>query len=651
MKHFILGTAGHVDHGKTALVKALTGIELDTHKEEQRRGITINNGFTNITLPDGREVGVIDVPGHQDLIRNMIAGATGMDVVLLVIDANKGAQEQTLEHLQVLEILGVSKVIVALTKTDLLDEEERELSIEILREFIDETSLKDAAVIPVSAHTGEGLPELLQEISNALQEIQLESGEKGFKMWVDRYFSIKGHGTVLTGTVHSGEYSVGEDAWLYPGKRPVKVRSIQRHGQVAEQVVAGDRTAINIPGLSLDSLKRGMLLSNLELKESLLADASFRLFQDRYIRKRFFHALFFAGTAEVPVKVHLLDCETLEENQDASIQIYFSEPIAIHHGDHYVLRSSSNDRTLGGGIILDAAPLHHRRRKQAAVNAVDTVKQKGISGLIALKVAESASFLTLDELTALLNIAEVDVTAVLDKGVKGVRIVKHAKTYWVCLNSYLNGLSKNILKEVRWFQETELLRVSGVTVEELQGRLGQSLRRPPEKMMLQNMMGSLVTQQKLKVAGNGWFSVDFESLNNKSVVNLIDTVTNWYENHGNNTYSARLLSDELGLAPEDELFKKVLIYLMRNGILMRVENTYILNAVIDLSRKTILQYLQDGHDDLTVAKLRDLLQANRQTALSAFAIVEKEGLIYRSGDVRLLSSKGKQQLKDLQLQD
>ncbi|MCD4697331.1 MAG: selenocysteine-specific translation elongation factor, partial [Bacteroidales bacterium] len=264
MKHLILGTAGHVDHGKTALIKAITNIDCDTHKEEKERGITINLGFTHYNLPSGESIGIVDVPGHKDFIKTMVAGAYGIDVVLLVVAADSGIMPQTEEHLRIIEMLGIEQGIVALTKADLVDEETLELAELEISEFLEGTKFENAPIIPVSSVTGKGIPELLETIGKILPEIKEKEKSDRFRMYIDRIFNVKGVGFVVTGSVLEGEISTGKDLYLLPGKsKKIKIRNLERHGEIVEKVFSGDRAAINLSGMKFENYSRGMVLSNI----------------------------------------------------------------------------------------------------------------------------------------------------------------------------------------------------------------------------------------------------------------------------------------------------------------------------------------------------------------------------------------------------
>ncbi|MBM3437113.1 MAG: selenocysteine-specific translation elongation factor, partial [Bacteroidetes bacterium] len=357
MKHLIIGTAGHVDHGKTALIKALTGIDCDTHKEEKERGITINLGFSHLTLPTGESFGIVDVPGHKDFIKTMVAGAYGIDLVLLVIAADSGIMPQTAEHLKIIEMLGVKHGIVVLNKVDLVDDEMLELAQLETEEFLEGTCLEGTPVVPVSSLRGDGLDNLVNKITEIIPRVQEREKKDHFRMYIDRIFNVKGIGYVVTGSVLEGEIENGKEIYLLPGKnRKMKIRGIERHGESVEKAHCGDRAALNIAGIKSEDFERGMVLSDIQIPETGMIDATFSLFEPDVVIGLWSNVVFFTGTFECSARMHLLTKETLQAGDSGVVQIHLSKPAILENNDKYIVRNSSNDLTLGGGTLLDVQP-------------------------------------------------------------------------------------------------------------------------------------------------------------------------------------------------------------------------------------------------------------------------------------------------------
>ena len=363
MKHLVMGTAGHVDHGKTALIKRLTGVDTDRLKEEKERGITIELGFASLTLPGGRTLGVVDVPGHERFIRNMVAGAAGIDLVVLVIAADEGVMPQTREHLHICTLLGIRKGFVALTKIDMVDEEWLELVREDVRMFLRGTFLEEAPVVPVSSLTGAGFPELLSTIGKTADEVE-EGADVGlFRLPVDRVFTIKGFGTVITGTLVSGKVGTGEEVEISPVGLRARVRGIQVHNRTVEMAEAGQRTAINLQGIDREMVERGHVLTGPgSLTASQRLDCVYRHLSGagRKLKNRTL-VRFHTGTSEVMARMILLDRDDLEPGGECCVQLVLEVPLAAVAGDRFVVRSYSPVTTIGGGVIVDPLPAKHNR--------------------------------------------------------------------------------------------------------------------------------------------------------------------------------------------------------------------------------------------------------------------------------------------------
>lgn len=376
MKHIIIGTAGHIDHGKTTLIKALTGRNTDRWEEEQRRGITIDLGFTYFDLKNGNRAGIIDVPGHERFINNMVAGVVGMDLVLLVVAADEGIMPQTREHMDILEMLGVQKSILVLNKCDLVDEEWLELVEEEIKEELQGTFLEEAPVIKVSAVTGQGIPQLVETIERLSEE---EVEEKDIhtipRLPVDRVFSLSGFGTIVTGTLVSGSISKDDSLEMFPNGQECKIRNIQVHGQDVKTCYAGQRVAINLSNLKKKELKRGCVLAPPKsMKDSRLLDVKLEML-DSTVRLLTNNARlhFFSGTSEVLCRAVLLGNEELGPGESGYVQLRMEEDVAFRRGDRFIVRFYSPMETIGGGVILEP---NASKKKRFSKEVLDSLKQK-----------------------------------------------------------------------------------------------------------------------------------------------------------------------------------------------------------------------------------------------------------------------------------
>ena len=375
MRPFVIGTAGHVDHGKSTLVKALTGIDPDRLAEEKARAMTIDLGFAWLTLPGGQSVSVVDVPGHERFIKNMLAGVGGIDAALLVVAADEGPMPQTVEHLAILDLLGVDRGVIVLTKADAVEADWLDLVREEVRELVSGTTLADAPIVTVSALTGEGLPTLLETLEAVLASAPGTSGGSAPRLPVDRVFSVSGFGTVVTGTLSGGEIDTGDELRLYPGDRRARVRGLQSHQEKVSRALPGRRTAVNLSGIATEEIRRGDVLAppgmmtpsqRLDVRLRLLPDAPVALKQNDEVD-------FFAGAAELPARITLLDRERLDPGENAWVQLRFRAPIAVLKHDRFIVRRPSPSETIGGGEIIDPNPPRHRRFRPETIAALETL--------------------------------------------------------------------------------------------------------------------------------------------------------------------------------------------------------------------------------------------------------------------------------------
>jgi selenocysteine-specific elongation factor len=363
MANWIIGTAGHVDHGKTALVKALTGIDTDRLQEEKERGMSIELGFASLPLSNHQSASIIDVPGHEKFIKNMLAGASGIDLALMVIAADDGVMPQTIEHLEIMQLLGLQRGVIALTKIDLVDQEWLELVTDEIREKMNGSFLAEAPILQISSVTGQGISELKQVIESELSSIQTKHEEGPFRLPIDRIFTITGIGTVVTGTLISGTIHLGDPVEVMPKKLKSRARHLQSHGHKVESIHAGMRTAVNLAGLDVEEIERGdVVTSDQALTPTSMIDARFYLLPDapKAIENRT-RIRFHLGTAEILGRIILLDKDALNLGEEAFVQIRLESPTVAVRGDRFVVRSYSPQHTIGGGtIIAPNPPKHHR---------------------------------------------------------------------------------------------------------------------------------------------------------------------------------------------------------------------------------------------------------------------------------------------------
>ncbi|GIV98194.1 MAG: selenocysteine-specific translation factor [Herpetosiphonaceae bacterium] len=415
---YVLGTAGHVDHGKSTLVKALTGIDPDRLEEEKRREMTIDLGFAWMQLPGGRSVSLIDVPGHERFIKNMLAGVGGIDAVLLVIAADEGVMPQTVEHLHILDLLGLDHGLVVLSKIDIVDDEWLMLVEEDVRQRLRGSSLAGAPIIPVSARTGAGLQDLLRAIDALLDTTPARAGRGGRpRLPIDRVFTIGGFGTVVTGTLIDGPLAVGDEVEIQPAGLRSRVRGLQIHGTRTERALPGNRVALNLAGVSTDQLQRGDVVSVPgHLQPTVLVDVRLRLLADAPGPLEHHDLVdLFVGSAEAPCRAALLDSEQIAPGSEGWVQLRLERPVAVLRGDRCVIRRPSPSLTIGGGVIVDAHPPRHRRFRREVIAALETLAAGSPADLLRQALADGrphewaalASYGGLDEAAAKAALAEL----------------------------------------------------------------------------------------------------------------------------------------------------------------------------------------------------------------------------------------------------
>ncbi len=474
MKHLILGTAGHIDHGKTSLVKALTGIDTDRLKEEKARGITIELGFAHLELPGDLRFGIVDVPGHEKFVRTMVAGVGGMDLVMLVIAADEGIMPQTREHLDILRLLGVKSGLVALTKRDTVEQEWLDLVTEEVRDFVAGSFLEEAPIVAVSSRSGAGLDELKLQLARLAQQAVEKRREGPFRLPVDRVFTVPGFGTVVTGTLLSGEIAVGDELEILPSGREGRVRGIQAHGIKGDKGQAGQRLAVNLQGIDLDQVHRGDVVTprgvfhatrTVDVRLDYLPSAPRELKHRTTVRLH-------SATYEVPTQVILLDRDTLQPGDSAYVQLRLKEPALLLSGDSYLLRAFSPQVTVGGGITLDPAPPRRRRRNEEALQLLEAFGTADQSNIVQLIISQSLlSGISFDNILMRSGLPKKVLETTLTELLAGGAIVQMARDPRLFLaKSAVDTLKRGLVQELTAFLAANPLK-EGMGKEELKTRL------------------------------------------------------------------------------------------------------------------------------------------------------------------------------------
>lgn len=632
-----------MDHGKTALVRALTGTDCDTHKEEKARGITINLGFANLNLDPEVCLSIIDVPGHRDFIHTMVGGAAGVDLGMLVISADSSVMPQTIEHLQIMDVLGISTGLIALNKVDLVDEEMVEMAMEEIEELTAGTFLEKCPIVPVSAKTGVGLERLKETLLKVSSSVQSSPQNNIFRLFPDRKFSLPGHGTIVTGSVLGGKLNTGDELHLLPTRKICRVRSLQRHGQSVDEIVGGDRAAINLVGVKPADLKRGMVLSSHPLKESSRVDVKLRLFQNSRPLPLWSHGILHIFTSEHQVKIHLLDRSTLLEGEEALAQIHLEESCIVQPGDHFVIRNSSNEITLGGGVILDPSPLHHRRRKEKSVQNLKKISNGPLPQLILQQFNREPFPKSEDEIANVLNLGAADVKKIIEQDLeKHLLVFNREKSNFYFTKEKTKALSSKILKLISQHHKTNLLLPYGLTFQELIGGVGIS-KESTTAIGLKAFLETLVQKGDLKPINHTYALVSHDVDVTGAVQEKIDYLLSFLEKSGTKVPSVDELREKA--FNEKKITRnqvdKYLAYLVDTRSIYSIEGDFLHADYVNSSRNRLLKALIQKDEGVTVAEFRDLIGGNRKICFLLYGIYDREGIICRAGDRRVITEKGK----------
>lgn len=612
MKNIIIGTAGHIDHGKTTLIKALTGRNTDRWEEEQRRGITIDLGFTYFDLPGGDRVGIIDVPGHERFINNMVAGVVGMDLVLLVIAADEGIMPQTREHMDILNLLGIEKSIIVLNKCDIVDEEWLELVEEEVKDELEGTFLEQAPVVKVSAATGEGLEGLVDMIEKMTRDEVTEKDVQTIpRLPVDRAFTISGFGTIITGTLVSGTITKEDTLWMYPVDKECKIRSIQVHGQNRSICQAGQRVAVNLSNVKKKEIRRGCVLApKNSMKNTDLLDVKLRIL-DSSVRVLTNHTRlhFFTGTSEILCRAVLLDQEELGPGESGYVQLRLEEEIAVRRGDKFVVRFYSPMETIGGGVILEPNPSVKRRFRQDVIEELERKESGSTADVIELHVkAHGDTLVTLAELAKLtaLSPEEVkeDAEELESKGL--VYLFPMRKDTYVWHADSRRGAERTMIEELAAYEEKYPYRY-GMKKAEVQGTHFQKVR----PNVFDKMLEMLVEDGSIRRVDEFLCTPGYEVRKDQTFDRVSGILLDSFRDAG---YDFVRYS-EIGFSREDKMVSDDIlnILLEEEKVVKVTEDMYTLKENMERAKELIQERLKEA-PLITIAQVRDMFGTSRKSA-------------------------------------
>ena len=625
MKNIIIGTAGHVDHGKTALIKALTGIETDRIKEEKKRGITIELGFAYLDLPDGEKAGIIDVPGHEKFVKNMLAGAGGIDLALLVVAADEGFMPQTREHLGILSLLNISEGIIVVTKKDMVDEDWLEIVCDEVRQEVQGTFLENAQIIPVSSYTGEGIEQLRQAIFTMIdQKTQIKNLDVPFRIPVDRIFSVEGFGTVITGTLIEGTMKVGDPVTVYPSRIESRIRNLQVHSQDVQEAYAGQRVAVNLAGLKKTDLNKGDVIAVPDsMHTTMMTDIHLTVLKDcdREIRNATRLHLYH-GARDILCKIVLLDRDSVGAGESCYAQLRLEEEIAVKTGDRFVLRFYSPVETIGGGVILDSNPFKHKRNDAAVLESLKLKEGGSDREKISAALRDySARFETLDFLQIQTGIPKEQFDQQINKLIKD-KVAFRVSDNVVIHTDYLNRLKDSAVKLLESYHKENPLR-EGMKKDEFRNKL----IKYEDISVVDKITDSLVNRKVLKYVNNCVALADFEVQQD----NNQQEIENAFLQGGFSPESPDQIAARF---PKVKNFKQVLESLVNTGKLVRVEEKILLHADYYNKALTLAKEHVDQNGQITLAEMRDLMGASRKFAVAVLEYWDKRGITKKVGDAR-----------------
>lgn len=634
MKHIIIGTAGHVDHGKTALIRALTGTDTDRLAEEKRRGMTIDLGFACLPLPNGSIAGIVDVPGHERFIRNMLAGAGGLDMAILVVAADDGVMPQTLEHLHILNLLGTQTGIIAITKTDLVQTEQR-LSVEKeIRRIIAGTFLADAPIVPVSSHAGTGIAALKTCIGKTAETIVNKNQALPFRMHIDRVFSVTGFGTVVTGTLLEGALQQGDEIMLFPALQTVRVRGLQVHGQNITAACAGQRVAVNLSGLSQSAIKRGdTLAAPASMATTCRADVRLSFLPGGKQRIKSGTQLhIYHGSTHLPCRVILLDRTQLNPGETGYSQLCFTREVSLKKGDRFVLRYPSPPETIGGGTVLNPAAGKHKRQDTGTVEALNIYETGSIADCV-VQAVTARPLVPLSAIKIQLNLDEPVFLNTLETLSRDKRILLLNKEAAVT-PAFKQKLGEKLHAVLSAYHGAHPL-LEGMPKNELQSRLLPGNNPEIAKTLLDLFLSDgcfCIRGQKAALPG---FRVTY-SKREQTIQAEIEAL---FLNGGFAPPSLKLLYEQFA-TKDKEAAARVAEAMTDRGILVQAAaDIYFHAAVLEDAENLFHELIGQNKTGVTLGLFRDKAGTTRKYAVAILEHFDKNGLTRRACSVRLLRNK------------
>jgi selenocysteine-specific elongation factor len=629
-QHVIVGTAGHIDHGKSTLVEALTGTNPDRLEEEKRRGITIDLGFAFLDL-EGARLGFVDVPGHERFVRNMLAGVGGIDLVLLVIAADESIKPQTREHFDICRLLAIPWGIIAITKSDLVDAEGLGLVKLEIEEFVRGSFLESAPIISVSARTGTGLDALKRELARSAQSVPARDTTRHFRLPIDRSFAMKGFGTVVTGTLVSGAVKVGDEVELYPPRSRARVRGLHSGGKSLARAVAGQRTAVNLAGIEREEIERGMVLappgifepgSRMDARVTLLGSAR-RLPSHSRVH-------FHQGTAEAIAEIMLLDRAELAPGASAFAQLRLEKPVLLLPGDRFILRQFSPVVTIGGGVALEVRAARHRRNDLHTTQFLETVERGNHEEILAALVAASPQGIALAQIIARTGWTEADVRQAAGKHIEGKRLrVVNGQPWTIASAKSMADCSAAIRKAIEDFHRANPL-LPGIPKQELRGRAGKTSTE-----IFLAALDDLLKAGTLAISGDLLQRAGREISLSDEEARAKELIEKEFERSGLTVPSFVDVLEKLPV--ESRRAQKILQILLREKVLVKVAEDLVFHrAAVARLRETLAKYRKERGQRLPIPVFKELTGITRKYAIPLLEYLDREQVTRRVGDERVI---------------
>ncbi len=636
MHNIIVGTSGHVDHGKTCLIKALSGFDTDRLKEEKKRGITIDLGFANLPNDAGLHIGIIDVPGHEKFVKNMLAGIGGIDLVLLVVALDEGVMPQTVEHFEIIKMLNIKRGIIVLTKSDLVDKEWQDIVEEDVKNLVKGSFLENAPIIRVSSYTSENIAKLNEMIINMVSDIgDRKNDPELFRLPIDRVFTMEGFGTVITGTLQEGSVSLGDEIMLYPKEKLLKIRGIQSHGQKEEKAFAGQRVALNLLNIRKEELERGDILAyKNSIVKTKLIDVWIELFatSTRELKNGDRVHLNY-GSKQTIAKVVLLSKSSLRAKEGDYAQLRFDEEVCIKRNDRFIVRFLSPVESFGGGRVIDTIPLKHKRMDETVLKVCEEKASADIEKIAAIKInEESHKYYNRQNYASILNVSSTELKQILDKLLEDRLIIELSDASIIHID-YFNRVSlysKELLKQ--FHQEKPI--TEGMDKEEFKSRLSEKFRlTDPKKsaLLLAEMVRRKILKTRDKYVSDSEFTVSYS----KELSGMQETIRQKYIKAG---IEAPATNDVVADIKESKKARQIIEDMHKSGELIKISPAaYMYSEAYEKVLKSIKALAEkSGDNTFTLAEFRDAHATSRKYAMAVLEYLDKKKITKLVGDRRVL---------------